>query len=188
MAEVEDFHPDWQLLYISEVDHTQVDGGEALFADRFRQRRYWPGPGSWPMTVVFRGTTLPFFKSTHVRGRCMSVHLKEFREFREAGSDLLQLDITLLFLHGCHLNLGSTLSDMAFLRRKASRLSRIVMLGDWNVDLLVHDLDNRNTQHINRRPILDSSLRHTLIKSRIARQLRAVLAVLSPRIAPQTHR
>ena len=48
MNAIEEYHPAWQMVYISEVDGSlsSFDTSALKFGGRYTYKRYWPGPGS----------------------------------------------------------------------------------------------------------------------------------------------
>ena len=77
MNAIEEFHPAWQVVFISEGDGSlpSIDTMALKFGGRYTYKRYWPGPGSYAMAVVIRSAVLPHIKDITVLGRCMRAQM-----------------------------------------------------------------------------------------------------------------
>ena len=92
MNAVEEFHPAWQLVFISEVDASPstIDTMALKFGGRYTYKRYWPGPGSYAMAVVIRSAVTPHIKDITVLGRCMRVQMSVASTAADCASPIVK--------------------------------------------------------------------------------------------------
>ena len=133
-------HPNWQVLYISEVDGKLSHSSEAeplLFGGTCSWKRYWPGHGAYAQAVVFRSTFTPYIRNIQVRGRCIWIHASDLRANSPATpADTPLSSVHLFFIHGSHVDVEGTLGDLSVLLRLKKRMSQAYVMGDFNIDLL----------------------------------------------------
>ena len=101
MNAIEEFHPAWQVVFISEVDGSlsSIDTMALKFGGRYTYKRYWPGPGSYAMAVVIRSAALPHLKDITVLGRCMRVQMSVASAAADCASSLQKQKYVMLPLH-----------------------------------------------------------------------------------------
>ena len=77
MSRVERDHPEWQIIFIAEVDArlASIDTTADKFGGRCSYRRHWPGPGSFAFAVIFRSAIAPFVRDITPLGRCVIIQV-----------------------------------------------------------------------------------------------------------------
>ena len=111
------------------------------------------------MLFVIRKDLQDFMQSCTWRGRCGAIHLPH-----RGTHNLMRLNLCIVGLHGAHGDrLVDTLADVAYLIRKWPFGSKVVVVGDFNVDMLpALELDpwadraDRGTHHADRRILLEA--------------------------------
>ena len=148
--------PFWSVIFVSEADGFQ-DHRNAPPLDHTCIRHY-PGHGSWAMLFVIRRSMGKYVRSRTWRGRCGVIHLLQRGSPGSTGVNLY-----LIGVHGAHGELiVDTFTDLAFLLRQRPYGSKVVITGDWNVDILPtlfsdpwSDASNREHHHADRRLLLE---------------------------------
>ena len=124
--------PWWSILFISETD-SHRDGRDG-FDSMHKTYRHYPGASSWAMLFVVRSCMSEFVQSCVWRGRCGAIHLRQRSTLD--GTNIC-MNLYVVGVHGGHDALfADTLADIACLVRRRPFGSRVMILGDWNVDLL----------------------------------------------------
>ena len=126
---VQEHIDDWGVLYIPECD---ADRQHRIPCNRYAHavHRHWPGDGSFAMSSIIHNRLRRFVRKVVCHGRCMRVYL----------FDGCTVHISCVCIHGGHGEalLGS-LADASLLIRSRPSGSRILMIGDQNVDQLPLD-------------------------------------------------
>ena len=149
--------PMWATLFMSEVDGFHDD--RAALPCNHKCVRHYPGVGSCAMMLVVNKSMQNFVKSIRWRGRCGAVHL-----YQAVSPTLQGFNIFCVGVHGGHGDLFSdTLADLAFLLKFRPFRSQVIILGDWNVDLLASlacdpwlGMYQRSAHHLEQRAIFDT--------------------------------
>ena len=132
MGSVREYHNDWQIPFISEVDgrlSNDEDEGN-LFAGAHSYRRFWPGPGSKAFVVVVSNAMSPFVRDFTPLGRCIRVRCAEFKVSSQVSKVAQPLfNLALVFIHGSHLELQGSLSELSRLLHGTSRQSTAFVMG-----------------------------------------------------------
>ena len=116
----------WGLFFVSECDGTLSADPGPEEVEGSAVHRWWPGPGSKPMALVVRPQMQQYVKSVRRRGRAISIHMNS------RGYDWLYV-----FMHGGHGDaLEESLADATVLFRHRKRHSKVMLMGDFNVDYL----------------------------------------------------
>ena len=149
--------PWWSVLFISEADafhddRLPHDCTHACF-------RHYPGAGSLAMVFAIRRDWGPLVKSCKWRGRCGAIHLQQHFSPHTRG-----VNFFIIGVHGAHgALLADTICDVAHLARHRPFGSQVILLGDWNVDLLPSllrdpwaDVGERAQHHRHQRLLLEA--------------------------------
>ena len=122
--------PEWSALFVCEADGFQDN--RPAHTSHHACYRHYPGAGSWAMLFVIRARFQQFIRSVTRRSRCGAIHLSQ-----RASDSNKAVNLYLVGVHGAHGDLlMDTFADLAVLVRKRPFGSKLVMVGDWNVDLL----------------------------------------------------
>ena len=149
--------PLWDVAFFAEFDAYGNEHHIDLQCEHLI-RRHYPGLGAWAMAIIIHHSITHLVRSISSRGRCMAVHLFQ----RTASAE----EVISLFIVGIHNSHGDaqidTLADAAFLVRKRPRGSKVVVIGDFNVDQLpslqsdpFQDTAQRGRHHIEERVRLE---------------------------------
>ena len=149
--------PRWSTLFLSEVDGF-YDDRSALTSAHCCYRHY-PGVGSVPMMFAVHRRLGRCINFVSWRGRCGAVHL-----IQRNATNSLAFNIFCIGVHGAHGDLlPDTIADLAFLMKSRPFGSQVVILGDWNVDMLPTlcsdpwgDVPGRSQHHLDQRIIFDA--------------------------------
>ena len=111
------------------------------------------------MMFIVRNQFSKHVQSCSWRGRCGAIHLLQRPTSLISGFNIYTLGV-----HGAHDELLiDTLSDLSYLIRRRPFGSKLVIAGDWNVDLLPSlsvdpwtGVDGRDEHHADRRALLEA--------------------------------
>ena len=146
-----DVLPNWGVIYLSEADalrqdhHPTSSFGHTVY-------RNWPGEGSVAMQFIVRRRVRHLARNVSWKGRCGALHL-----FRRDTNTLTNNHIN-IYIIGVHCPHGDeqvdTLADLAHLLRRRPGGSKVLVVGDWNIDQLpvlsydpYRDKDDREQHH-----------------------------------------
>jgi len=123
--------PKWGLIFLSEVDGFRQNH-IPNFVSPYTSFRHWPGEGSFAMKFVIRHPIRKFVRKVTWRGRCGAVHL-----WRRDSINNIHLNV---FVIGVHISHGDAqidaLNDLAHLLKHRPWASKVLIVGDWNIDQL----------------------------------------------------
>ncbi|CAK0828366.1 unnamed protein product, partial [Prorocentrum cordatum] len=119
--------PRWSIAFLAESDAHYNSSFSLEQATRHHYMRHWLGLGSTPFTVFVRDARTPHLKALKARGRCC-------REDFNIGKGTA---VSIVMVHGGHGDeLLPSLADATALAKARPRRSRLILIGDMNVDLL----------------------------------------------------
>ena len=97
-----------------------------------RVERHFPGPGSVAMAWVIRKSVESLVRGIRWRGRCGALHL-----YHKPNAVSPGVNLCLTGVYAAHGDLlCESLADASWLIRQRPFGSPVIMLGDWNVDIL----------------------------------------------------
>ena len=143
----------WDIIFVKEFDgftcerEVSCSWGHSIY-------RHWPGPGSFSIAFIVHSRVRHLLKSIVPHGRAMSAYFK----------DDMALDLLVIGAHGGHGDaLHDSLANISYLLRSGSRLSRKLVIGDHNIDILPTlpsdpwaSLPHRSLRHQYERQLLNS--------------------------------
>ena len=156
LGEIGDAYPHWAGACFMESDahfNAEFSLGDS---SKHTVRRHWPGSGSVAMTLVIRDKWARFVREVKFEGRTCMVHWRLSRAQQ----------LHTIFWHGAHNeDFVQSLSDMTFIAKRCKNSSNVVLLGDFNVDLLPNTigdpyagLPHRAEKHLEERLMLQQAL------------------------------
>ena len=150
--------PGWVALFLLEFDGYSRDTTPPQ-SEHFVFRHY-PGEGSWSMAWVINYHFHDYVQGIDWHGRAGSVLLNVPQMLSGSSHPFLYI----VGVHGAHSDaLVDSLTDVVTLIKRKPRFAQLLLLGDWNVDLLPtlqvdpwHDVPRRSEPHPDRRRTLES--------------------------------
>ena len=118
--------PNWCAMFVSESDVAAQHQNDHNYSCAHIQHRHHPGKGSRAMRWIIRAHYSRAVRKCVWRGRCGAIHI------HTASTNIYAIG-----LHAAHGDgLPETLRDVAVLAKGRPWGARLLILGDWNVDLL----------------------------------------------------
>ena len=150
---IQDILPVWTVIYLSEIDALRSNS-PILQELPHKISRHYPGTGSFPMAFVINQRVACLVQKVLWRGRCGAVVL-----FQAASPCNECIHLFIVGIHNSHKDLQvDVLNDAAFLIRNRPWGSKVVFIGDFNVDQLpalavdpFADLPGRYSHHSDER-------------------------------------
>jgi len=152
LRKLENFDVAWDLIFFSEFDQNQFD--EVFEVEGISFKCHWPGPGSWRLCWAFCARRFCHVSDISTRDRISTLHIT------------LNSQPTKLAVVGIHgpsdERLLDTLSVLKADLTKSRRCHGVLVVGDWNIDLLPSltddpwkDLPGRDEKHKHERAQLE---------------------------------
>ena len=123
--------PHWGVAFLSEVDGLRRNLPSDPHND-YLSFRHWPGEGSFAIQFSIKRRFRHMVRSIAWKGRCGAVHM-----FQKDAASGQRYSLYVIGVHNPHGDAQiDTLADVSELMRKRPWDSKVLVVGDFNVDQL----------------------------------------------------